>query len=175
VAWWCLRPREGDPPAHSHCAHRSRRDGLLPIALLKDRAFMASNLASGSVYFAVYGLSFALATSLPESLSSSSLRTGLHMAPAAVMMLDALTMERPSPEDSNAASAFGHIAARVAGFAAIALGGMMTASASLALVAAAVTRDLTKDRARPARVLGTQWPPRRRSHRISCSTRRLRV
>jgi hypothetical protein len=47
-------------------------------------------------------------------------------------------MERPSPEDSNAASAFGHIAARVAGFAAIALGGAMTASASLALVAAAV-------------------------------------
>ena len=165
------------------------RRTLLPIALLKDRAFVASNLASGSVYFAVYGLSFALATSLPESLSSSSMRTGLYMTPPALVMLvlaspvarvstgdrgwwfaatgasicaaglfalsavveqatplilvaitaligvgfaltlgplDALMMQRPSPEDSNAASAFGHVTARVAGFSAIAVGGAMT-------------------------------------------------
>jgi DHA2 family methylenomycin A resistance protein-like MFS transporter len=175
--------------------------GLLPIGLLKDRAFLASNLASGSMYFAVYGLSFALATKLPESLSSSSLQTGLYMTVPAVLMLalaspvarvstggrgwwfaaigasicamglftlaataehaaplilvvitalvgvgfafalgplDALMMARTSPEGSNAASAFGHVTARVAGFSAIALGGAITASASVALVGAVV-------------------------------------
>jgi MFS transporter, DHA2 family, methylenomycin A resistance protein len=175
--------------------------GLLPIGLLKDRAFLASNLASGSMYFAVYGLSFALATKLPTSLSSSSLQTGLYMTVPAVMMLalaspvaristgergwwfaaigasfcamglfalgataeqatpvtlvaitalvgvgfafalgplDALMMVRTSPEDSNAASAFGHVTARVAGFSAIALGGAISASASVALVGAAL-------------------------------------
>jgi MFS transporter, DHA2 family, methylenomycin A resistance protein len=200
VAWWCLRQRDGDTPVQRGCGRRVDR-GLLPIALLKDRAFLASNLASGSVYFAVYGLSFALATSLPESLSSSSLQNGLYMTiPALVMLglsspiarvsagdrrwwfaavgaslcaaglfalaaaveqatpvilvaitaligvgfafalgpLDALMMERPSPEDSNAASALGHVAARVAGFSAIALGGAITVSASVALVGVAV-------------------------------------
>jgi MFS family permease len=174
---------------------------LLPIALLKDPAFVASNVVSGSVYFAVYGLSFALATNLPESLSASSLQTGLYMmAPALVMLvlaspvarasagdrgwwfaaaggsicaaglfalaavveqatplsvfaittligvgfaltlgpLDALMMQRPSPEDSNTASAFGHVTARVAGFSAISIGGAMTASASIALAGAAI-------------------------------------
>ena len=174
---------------------------LLPMALLKDPAFVASNVVSGSVYFAVYGLSFALATSLPESLSPSSLQTGLYMmAPALVMLvlaspvsrvsagnrgwwfaaagasicaaglfalaavveqatplsvfaittliglgfaltlgpLDALMMQRPSPEDSNTASAFGHVTARVAGFMAIAIGGAMTASAWIALAGAAI-------------------------------------
>jgi MFS family permease len=208
AAWWCLRPREGAAAAAqaSQCeapANATRR-GLLPIALLMDRVFVASNLASGSVYFAVYGLSFALATSLPESLSSSSLRTGLYMtAPAVVMLLlaspvgrisagarrwwfaaiggsicaaglfllatvidradqatslklvaitaligvgfafalgplDALMMERASPEDSNAASAFGHVTARVAGFSAIALGGAVAVSAWMAVAGAAV-------------------------------------
>jgi MFS transporter, DHA2 family, methylenomycin A resistance protein len=175
--------------------------GLLPIGLLKDRGFLASNLASGSLYFAVYGLSFALATSLPKSLASSSLQTGLYMTMPAVMMLalaspiarvstgergwwfaaigaslsaiglfalaataeqatpvtlfaitalvgvgfafalgplDALMMERALAEDSNAASAVGHVTARVAGFSAIALGGTITASASVALAGAAV-------------------------------------
>lgn len=209
LAWWCLRPRDGDTPPQSHCESGPARGGrngqsrraLFPVALLKDRAFVASNLASGSVYFAVYGLSFALATSLPESLSPSALRTGLFMtSPAVVMLLlaspvarvsagargwwfaalgasicaaglftlakviehatplsvvaitaligvgfaltlgplDALMMERPSPEDSNAASAFGHVTARVAGFSAIALGGGMIASASIALAGAAI-------------------------------------
>jgi DHA2 family methylenomycin A resistance protein-like MFS transporter len=228
VAWWCLRQREGDAPAQTHCGFaadrdgRSRQDGpsekdgpssqgartsgrraLLPIALLRDRAFVASNLASGSMYFAVYGLSFALATSLPESLSPSALRTGLYMTPPAIVMLvlaspvarisagdrgwwlaaigavicaaglftlasivedeqvnllsvvaitaligvgfaltlgplDALMMKRTSAEDSNAASAFGHVTARFAGFLAIALGGALTASASMALVGAAI-------------------------------------
>jgi DHA2 family methylenomycin A resistance protein-like MFS transporter len=175
--------------------------GLLPVGLLKDRAFLASNLASGTIYFAVYGLSFALATKLPDSVSSSSLQTGLYMTTPAVMMLalaspvarvstggrgwwfaaigasicamglftlaataehaaplilvvitalvgvgfafalgplDALMMARTSPEGSNAASAFGHVTARVAGFSAIALGGAITASASVALVGAVV-------------------------------------
>jgi MFS family permease len=197
IAWWCLRVRGS-----------SRRDSdgecnrALPALsmLLKDRAFLASNVASGSLYFAVYGLSFALATKLPESLSSSSLQTGLYMAPPAMMMLalaspvayisspagrwrsavvgaavcaaglyllattieratpinlvaitaligvgfaltlgplDALMMERPSRENSNLASAFGHVSARLAGFAAIATGGMPEASAVMAVVAAA--------------------------------------
>jgi MFS family permease len=232
VAWWCLRQRKGDAPAQSHCASGADRDGrsgqggralgrrpLLPIALLKDRAFLASNLASGCVYFAVYGLSFALATSLPQSLSTSSLRTGLYMTPPAVVMLvlaspvarvsagergwwfaaigasicaaglfalaavveqatplivvaitaligagfaltlgplDALMMQRPSPENSNAASAFGHVTARVAGFSAIAFGGALTASASIALMGAAIA-GLT------AVVIGARcWPTRSR-------------
>jgi MFS family permease len=214
IAWWCLRQRDGDVPPQSHCESDADRDehrlqdgraigrrALIPIALLTDRAFVASNLASGSVYFAVYGLSFALATSLPESLAPSTLRTGLYMtAPAVVMLvlaspvarvgagdrgwwfaaiggsicaaglfmlapilelarplmvaavtaligvgfaltlgpLDALMMSRASPENSNAASAFGHVAARIAGFSAIAAGGAITASASIALAGAAI-------------------------------------
>ena len=214
VAWWCLRQRNGDAPPQSHCVSGADREGhsrqtgrafgrgaLLPIALLKDRAFVASNLASASVYFAVYGLSFALATSLPESLSPSTARSGVYMtAPAVVMLmlaspvgrvsagdrgwrfaaagasicaaglfalaaiveqatpliivaitavigvgfaltlgpLDALMMKRPPPEDCNAASAIGHVTARVAGFSAIALGGSITASASIALAGAAI-------------------------------------
>jgi MFS family permease len=220
AAWWCLRERKGDVRAPSGCEgeadrghpHRAEGDAapastdrrrerpvLLPLALLKDRAFLASNLASASVYFAVYGLSFALATSLPDALSSSSLSTGIYMTPPAIMMLvlaspvarvgtgdrawwiaaigatmcaiglvllstliehatpltlisttafigvgfalslgplNALMMARPSPEDSNAASAFSNVTARAAGFAAIALGGMLTISALMALVGA---------------------------------------
>jgi MFS transporter, DHA2 family, methylenomycin A resistance protein len=195
-----LRPGEHAGQSGGGARALGRR-GLLPVGLLKDHAFLASNLASGSLYFAVYGLSFALATSLPKSLSSSSLQTGLYMTMPAVMMLalaspvarvstggrgwwfaaigaslcamglfalaataeqatplsvvaitalvgvgfalalgplDALMMERASPEDSNAASAFGHVTARVAGFSAIALGGAISASASAALVGAAV-------------------------------------
>ena len=210
AAWWCLRQREADTPVQSHCVRAEHggeggaalgRRGLLPAALLKDRVFIASNLASGTVYFAVYGLSFALATSLPESLSSSSLRTGLYMTAPAVLILllaspiarvgggerrwwfaaigslicsagllvlagvmeqatplmlvaltavigvgfaltlgplDALMMDRPSPEHSNTASAVGHITARVAGFSAIALGGAITVSGWLALAGAAI-------------------------------------
>jgi sugar phosphate permease len=213
VAWWCLRERRGEAPPKSECdrtvdrggpdayARRERRErpALLPLALLKDLGFMASNLASASVYFAVYGLSFALATTLPDSLAASSLQTGLYMAPPAIMTLllaspvarlstgnrawwgaaigaavcavglvtlaaliehvtppvlvvmtafigvgfalslgplDALMMARPSPEDSNAASAFGHVTARLAGFTAIALGGTLTSSALMAFVGA---------------------------------------
>jgi MFS family permease len=207
AAWWCLRQRTGDAPAQSHCVSGADRGGrpgaraLLPTALLQDPAFVASNVVSGSVYFAVYGLSFALATSLPESLSSSSLQTGMYMmAPALVMLvlaspvarvsagdrgwwfaaagasicaaglftlaaiveqatplgvfaittligvgfaltlgpLDSLMMQRPSPEDSNTASAFGHVTARVAGFVAIAIGGAMMPSAWIALAGAAI-------------------------------------
>lgn len=211
AAWWCLRSRGGEALPESGC-HRDggqrridagevpARPALLPLALLRDRQFIASNVASASVYFAVYGLSFALATQLPTSLSSSSLRTGLYMSPPAVMTLvlaspvarlgsggwawwgaaigaavcaaglvalsalvehpspltlmlmtaligvgfamslgplDALMMTRPSPEDSNAASAFGHVTARMGGFAAIALGGTLTTSALMAGVGAA--------------------------------------
>jgi sugar phosphate permease len=213
VSWWLLRVRDGEAPTESACDrddHHERSDdpneppapsrhALLPMALLRDRCFIASNVASAGVYFAVYGLSFALATKLPDALSSSSLQTGLYMAPPAVMTLllaspvarlgsgrgawwgaaigaavcavglgtlaalvdhttaltlvlltaligvgfalslgplDALMMKRVSPEDSNAASAFGHVTARVAGFAAIALGGTLTASALAAAVGA---------------------------------------
>jgi hypothetical protein len=88
------RFRRDAAPTSGDCADRDIRSGqgggepgrraLLPIALLKDHAFVASNLASGSVYFVVYGLSFALATSLPDSLSASWLRTGLYMTPPAM-------------------------------------------------------------------------------------------
>lgn len=65
--------------------------------LLKDRAFLASNLASASVYLAAYGISFALATRLPDSLSSSSLQTSLYMAsPALVTLLLASPVARIS-------------------------------------------------------------------------------
>jgi sugar phosphate permease len=210
AAWWCLRVREEDEAreggeAPSTCDRdRERQPALLPLALLKDRAFLASNIASASVYFAVYGLSFALATTLPAALSSSSsassaLGTGFYMAPPAIVMillaspvsrvstgdrgwwfaaagaamcsaglfllagviedaspltlimttafigvgfaltlgpLDALMMARASPEDSNSASAFGHVMARAAGFSAIALGGSLTAGAVMALIGA---------------------------------------
>lgn len=199
-AWHSLRVRHGDGSAEAHCDQPTQRK-LLPIELLKDPEFLASNLASGSLYFAVYGLSFALATSLRPSLASSSMMTGLYMTVPAIVMLalaapvakasadergwwfalvggacsaaglfllaaavsratpatlialtalvgvgfacalgplDALMMARPSAGESNAASAIGHMTARLAGFAAIALGGAFILSAAMALAGAAV-------------------------------------
>jgi hypothetical protein len=63
------------PPEDFELGGRVPSSAVDTDRLHPDAATAAGEASSGSVYFAVYGLSFALATSLPESLSSSSLRT----------------------------------------------------------------------------------------------------